>query len=181
MNHYALGILLPQEIKKSIFSIQSGIPNITWLNLEDLFFPIQFFGVLSAEDRLDLISLLDTFSFPLLNLKLAKIKVSINKHNSGFIYSELEPSCLPHLQKLAKDLKEHIKTLNLSYSKERKEFQTLIGSFKNTNPEFLSYYLESKNNFLTPSWQTNLYSFLETPLNSFRISIEKKFINNLNP
>lgn len=176
MNQYALGILLPQEIKKSIFSIQSGIPNITWLNPEDLFFPVQFFGLLSAEDRLDLLSLLDTFSFPVLNLKLAKIKVSINKHNSGFIYSELEASSLPLLQKFAKDLKEHIKPLNLSFSKERKEFQTLIGSFKNTNPEFLSYYLESKNSFLTPSWHTEIYSFIEIPLNSFHISIEKKFL-----
>lgn len=176
MNHYALGILLPQEIKKSISSIQSGIPNITWLTPEDLFFPVQFFGELSAEDRLDLLSLLDAFSFPLLNLKLAKIKVSINKHNSGFIYSELEASCLPLMHKLAKDLKEHIKPLNLSISKERKEFLTLIGSFRNTNPEFLSYYLESKNNFITPSWQTEIYSLLETPLNSFRISVEKKFL-----
>ncbi len=138
MQSYFLAVPLPQHIRSRVTGFCYGLPNVHWVEEENLHITLRFLGPLNDSALADIHERLNSIFFSPFSLILQGAGHFHSKSNRGVIWIGVAEN--PHLFSLKKEINNQLRSLILP-SEESFQPHLTLGYYERLNPQRLGDYL----------------------------------------
>lgn len=170
MPPYFLAIPLPSPIRVRLATFCHGLPQVRWLDEENLYFILQSFGPLTDLVAHHIHEELHSLFFPPFTFILQEIHHSHTKTNRGSIWVGVEENL--QLISLKNEIQRHLRPLRLSGEEFSFQLRVNLGFYEKINPSRLGDYLAAYADFRSAPIEVKHILFLRSHYTQKRINME---------
>lgn len=180
MHSHFLIIPLPFKVRARLASFCYGLPQVRWIEEENLHLILRSFGPLPDNAASSIHECLSTLFFTSFSLVLRGMDHFYSKGNRGIIWIGLTDN--PQLNALRKEINRHLR--NLPFLPEERSFMphVILGYYDRLNPQRLGDYLMAHADYQSEPIEVTscvLIRAIQTPKRTIYEVMEEYFASSL--